>query len=181
MRMSFFMDLGRTCIGTLKNLWYQPCWPFWRSSLRFSRSLSPCAILWILVETGAVHPTFVKIELIVESGICWNIYGINKSCLYNYPQKKKKKKPRQFESSSSGNMPGFLWVTSPALSHGNSLVPSVSCGQDSSLLLWPLPQRALRVHNSLPVCPKAVSVPGGPSVGWNSLKGGAQAAPRSQC
>ena len=24
-------------------------------------------MLWILVETGAVHPTFVKIELIVES------------------------------------------------------------------------------------------------------------------
>ena len=50
-------------------------------------------------------------------------------------------------------MPGFLWVTLPALSHGNSLVPSVSCGQDSSCCLAP-PQRALKVHNSCQFAPR---------------------------
>ena len=48
--------------------------------------LSVCAMLWILVETGAVNPTFVTIETIVESGICWNIYGINISCVCNNPE-----------------------------------------------------------------------------------------------
>ena len=37
------------------------------------------------MEKSAVNPTFVRIEAIVKTGICLNIYGLNISYVYNYP------------------------------------------------------------------------------------------------
>ena len=42
-------------------------------------------MLWILLEKRAANPTFVRIETIVKTGICLNIFGLNVSCVYNYP------------------------------------------------------------------------------------------------